>query len=509
MRVEFPEFLPDLPALDNPGTTIAQNVIPSGKSYKPVYSLNPYSTALTARSRGFITARESQFGTSNNFTGDATKLYRLGSTTLGTWDDVSKAGGYTLASDDQWSFAQFGERIVAVNLSTVPQSFHMVSSSLFADLAGSPPQAKYVATVKDFLFLANTYDAVDGFVPTRVRWCGIGDATSWTVSATTMADYQDLDSKYGWINAIVGGEYLVVFQERAITRFDFIGSPAVWQVTVVEINQGTQISKSVIPFGNQIYYIGIDGFYVFNGTSSTPIGSNKIDNFFFDDFNTSLPDLVYGGVDYINQVLMWSYPGAGSLEGMSNKVLFYNYTANARNKWAYAFMNTEALFVSMTEGYTLDGIDAYQTGIGQTPSIDATNPTLPSFDSAFWRGNDFVISAFDSNHKLAYFSGTPLTAIIETSEVQLNEGWKSDLFSVRPLIEGAATLTAQVGTRDLQTDAVVYGSLTPMTADGAFDFRAGARYHRLRLIMTSGSAALTFDHALGFDIVSAQKSGRR
>lgn len=508
MRIEFPEFLPDLASLDNPGTTVAKNVIPGGRNYKQVYGLGALSTALTARARGGISAREAQFGTPENFVGDQTKLYRLGANA--TWADVSKAGGYSLADDDQWTFTQFGEVVLAANLTENIQAFNMSSSSLFADLAGSPPKARYIATARDFVFVANTFDGVDGFVPNRVRWAGIGTSTSWTVSATTQADYQDLDSKYGWIYAIVGGEYLVVFQERAITRFDYIGSPTIFQVTVCEIDKGTVIPKSPIQRGNLIDYIGLDGFYTFDGNVSHPIGDNKVNQFFYktdgnnNAFLVAYPDRVWGAVDYNHQVSMWTYPTTGDGTGASTNILYFNYTPNARLRWSYAETTTEMIFGSLTQGYTLDQIDDYQTGIEVTPNIDATNPTLVSFDSAFWSGGGYELAAFNSNHVMGYFVGVQLTAQIETAEVQINEGWKTDVMLIRPLVDGSGTVTVQIGTRNLLSESVTYGSPISLDSDGNCQVRSQARYHRLRVNIATG-----FNDAIGFEILDAKKVGVR
>lgn len=505
MRIEFPEFLPDLPALDNRGVTIAKNVMPAGNSYKQIYGLGAFSSALLGRVRGGISAREAQFGTPENFVGDGTKLYRMGA--AGVFADVSKPGGYSLADDDQWTFTQFGESILAATLTSNIQTFNMLSSTLFADLGGSSPQARYITTVKDFVFVANTFDAIDGYVPNRVRWAGIGSSTAWTVSATTQADFQDLDSKYGWINAIVGGEYLVVFQERAITRFDYVGGAVVWQVTVCETDKGTSIPKSPVSRGTLIDYIDKDGFYTFDGNVSRSSGNNQINTFFYDisnninAFDQAYPDRVFGAIDYTNEVIMWSYPTSANSTGAAVNIIIYNYTTNAKMRWTYAVLTTEMLFQSLTQGYTLDGLDAYQTGIGQTPNIDILTPSL---DSPFWTGGGAVLAAFDANHVLSYFVGVQLTAQIETAEIQFNEGWKSELLLLRPLVDGVGTLTAQIGTRDLLSQAVSYGSIIPLDANGNFQLRSQARYHRLRLMIATG-----FLHAIGFEVLDVKKVGQR
>ena len=54
--VKFAEWLPDLPALDNPGMTEAKNVIPSDSVYKSFLPVTGIGDALTAAPMGGVSA---------------------------------------------------------------------------------------------------------------------------------------------------------------------------------------------------------------------------------------------------------------------------------------------------------------------------------------------------------------------------------------------------------------------------------------------------------------------
>src|SRR5690606_6638888 len=125
----------------------------------------------------------------NVFAGTAEKLYRL-NTAGGAWEDVSKAGDYSTSTDplDVWSFASFGERVIATNFTDPVQSFVMGSSTDFADLGGSPPKAKYAQTIQagglSFLMLGYVNDASDGIVPQRVHWSAVNNPADWPTIGT-------------------------------------------------------------------------------------------------------------------------------------------------------------------------------------------------------------------------------------------------------------------------------------------------------------------------------------
>lgn len=504
MIIEFGEWLPDLSALNNPGSFVVKNVIPCGTSYEQLKSLVSYSDALDAYARAMIMARDPSSGASFNFAGNGTKLYLLAN---GLWSNVSKAGNYALGTDDSWFFTQFGTKILATAITQPIQAYTIGVSALFVDLASTgmqaAPLARYISTVRDFVVVANTFDSIDGFVPNRVRWAGIGSSTLWQVDPSTQADFQDLDAQYGWCTQIIGGEYGVIFQERAITRMDYIGSPAVFQFNTIEVNQGTQYSKSIVRVGSNIYYLGIDGFKVFDGTRSTPIGTNKVDKTFFRDFDSSFPHRISVGVDYNNNLICWAYPGIANTGGNPNRIIFYNFSPNAQKRWTFADIQLELIGDGFSEGYTLDGLDVYQTNVQHVaPNIDI----LPfSLDSRVWTGNNLLLSAFDTTHKLAAFTGAALDAIIETPEVQLSEGQRTNVQLVKPAIDGAAgVVDVQIGTRNLLSEGISYSSPVVLDSTGNCQVRSNARYHRMRVNVAGG-----FSHALGFEILEMRKAGKR
>lgn len=497
MIIEFPEYLPDLPDLNNPGTTVANGVLPGGDSYFQFPGpTEQISTAIDDYPRGAILVRSPSTGQAANFVGTVDKLYFLQSTVT----DVSVAGGYALGTDSQWHFTQFGNDVIACSIEQPIQYYTLDTSSKFATLVATL-RARYVATVKDFVMVANTFDATDGNVPHRVRWSAIDDDTSWTLSAITQADFNDLDSQYGWITQLVGGDYAVVFQERAITRLDYVGTPLIFQLNTVETNQGTIIPKSVIRVGTLIYYRGIDGFYVFDGQRSISIGSNKVDDYFQNDFASGYPDRVYTGVDYVQQLIFWLYPGSGNANGRPNRMLIYNYSPNATKRWTTADVTVEFVFNAYSIGYTLDNMDslAYWASAG----IDSTN--APSFDSRVFTGQNLLPAAFNYNHKFCTFEAACLDATIETAEYELSENQRTELFKVRPIVSGSpTTVTVQIGYRELQTNTVTYGTAISLNSQAEANCRVNSRYFRFRVNITGGSW-----EAIGMQILQMKAAGFR
>jgi hypothetical protein len=490
--IKFGEYLPDLPAHENPGATVANNVVPHGDSYKQFSGLSVFSGALSARCQGAVSGRDNG-GNVYLFAGDVSKLYKIDTT---TWGDVSVVGGYTCAPDSNWNFAQWGEQILATQIADPIQTFTIGTSSAFADLAASAPKARYIGVVRDFVVVGNTDDVSDGAVPFRVRWSAIGDPTDWTVSATTQADFQDLNSANGWVNGIVGGEYGIIFQERAITRMTYVGSPSVFQFDEIESGYGTNAPGSICKIGTMTAYLGEDGFYVFDGTSSTPISHNMVSKSFYNDLDQSYMHRIYAVVDPINQVIFWAYPGASNVSGNPNKVIMFNYAQSSKKRWSTAEITLEIIArLALPTSYTLDSLDTVSS------SLDALEFSL---DSRAWIDNSISLTAFNTDHKLCLFTGTALDATIETGEVEIIEGKRTRLSRIRPMIDGGSTVTMQIGARNALTESVTWGTETAVNTTGDVETRSNARYHRARVKVSGG-----FSHAQGVAIVEFAEGGKR
>lgn len=474
MQMPFGEWTPDLPSFNNPGCNIAKNIIPGGLHYEQLPSLTVYSNALTARPQGAFAARDID-GTVYNFAGDATKLYKRSSV---TYSDVTRSSGgaYSTGTDEQWNFTQFGRNVYAANYSDAIQSFTMGSSTNFAALAGSPPQARYLAVVKnDFLVLGDLSTATY-----RVQWSPQGNpAGTWGTDPATLADFQDLDSEFGFIRQIVGGQYGVIFQEQAITRMTFVGSPLAFVFDQVETNKGTQAPGSVCKVGNNIFYLGLDGFYMFNGQYSEPIGANKVDKTFFADLDQNYMDRIRSIVDQRKMLIYMSYAGAGNTGGRPNKLMIFNYSPNAQRRWAQAEIDTEILCASLADGYTLDTLDTLSS------SIDALTVSL---DSEMYTGGQYSLAAFDSSNKLNYFNGSALTATLETTEFQGADGHRTQIGEICPLIEGDSNtvITLTVLHRNQLTASYTTEPTISLNASGYFTPRVNDFYHRYRTSISGG-----------------------
>jgi len=350
MMVPVGELLSDLPPLENTGALVANNVIPAARSYRPLKALGTVGGALTARAQGAFTARSAAL-VLGNFAGDVAKLYKYNGSTE-VWDDVTRSAGgaYTTAATDVWNFTQFGDVVIAVNGTDAIQEYTLGSSTLFAALGGSPPVAKYITVIKDFVIIGNIASAGN-----RVRWSATGNAASWAVSAATQADLQDLYIG-GQVQGLVGGEFGVVFQENAIRRMTYVGSPIIFQFDEVSRDLGCDLPGSIASYQNVAFFHSADGFKsIIGGSQIQDIGANKIDRTFAMDLDIANASRVTSTIDRQNKLYIVSYPGVGNTGGTPNRLAIYNFQTGW---WAFADVEAELIYSAAQQtGYTLDTLD--------------------------------------------------------------------------------------------------------------------------------------------------------
>ena len=489
--IPFTEWRPDLSDYRNPGDTIVRNVIPHEDGYDPFPNITVQSDAITDRCQGATAAKD----TSGNifvYAGDQTNLYRLADQ---SWTDVSGAT-YATAATDTWEFAQFGTTLIATNYTDAVQSITVQGSGNFANLITSTekPKAKHIDVIRDFVVLGNINSTADGITPNRVHWSAINDAADFDPDATTQCDYQDIATG-GPCQKIVGGvEYGLVFMESQIWRMTYAGSPLIFQFDAIDRRRGTPIPNSVVAFGRYVFFISQEGFFVSDGVTSTPIGDDKVDETFWDQFDIANAHRVSSAIDPVTKSVLWLFPGESNSAGAPNRLYLYKWTEQKFTEiLTSAFTSApDVIFWAGSQGFTLEDLDSVSA------SIDALTESL---DSAAWQGRE-SLACFDDAKKFNLFTGTNLEATIDTSEY--STGDRSLVRNIRPLVDNA-NATVAIASKTRLADTSTYGTAVSMTTDGDCPVLSEGRYHKARVVIPAGE---TWQHVQGIE-VEATRTGRQ
>lgn len=487
LTVPFGEWLPDLPEHENPGTLIAKNVIPQLGSYRSINSLAAFSDALVNACLGTFWVNDDT-GFVYNFAGDINKLYQLQNSV--NWVDVSGVGAPYNAKN--WDFTKFGNRVIAASKADNLQYWDLGISSTFADLPGSPPKAKAIATVRDFIMLGD----IEGLGSNHIQWSAYNNSELWAPSLATQADFQALSGRAGAVQRIVPGEVAFIFCEQSIFSASYAPPPIIFQIDEIERKRGTPSPNSVAWTGGLMYYFGWDGFYVFDGRMSTPISHNKVSKWFTKNASADVYDDMRVAVDRLNRLVIWAFKSSAS-SPINDRLIIYNWASKTQN-WGYAEVDTQVIDEYVSPGLTLDELDGPLPGGIDLDSINV--------DSDFYAGGTINLQAFNATNQASTFSGAPLTAYLDTKEISSIDNRRVITNNVRPLVEGNPNtqVQIQVGKRDELKDNVVYTlAKPPNPANNMVNVRANSRYQRFRTIIDGG-----FTHGKGVKI-DARYGGMR
>ncbi len=490
----FGPWRPDISALNNPGVTVARNVLPAigalngSVAYEPMKKVSLFSNAvLPSRPLGAISGQDTA-GNGKVYAGCAEGLFKLSPSDL-SWQDVSRSDPYT-SGTEKWNFTKYGSWAVGTNFVNPPQFIDMNEDQEFDDLTPLV-KARYVTTSRGFVVVANTNDAFDGDVPFRVRWSGLDKPKSWDFSLTTQADFQDINGGSGVIQGIVGGEDVTIFMKESIVKMTYVGTPLIWQFDEVVQGKGCAVPESLITVEGTTYFLSDDGFYAWNGGLKR-IGEGKIDKYFQRYVNTSQFSYMSVAADPSKKLIYWCYSSNDAIDGTPDKMLIYNY---AIGEFTEADSEVDFIFNSVTLPWTIEQLDQF-----------GTIENLPApFDSPTWAGGNIQLSGMNVTGAVYLFAGENKTGTIETSEqfliqslAQINPNVAGDrtvVMRVRPIFDGSGNATVRVGSRLLSNSEVLWSPLAAPNESGWCNIRQQGRFHRVRLLLNGNyTQAMSFQY---------------
>ena len=484
--IPFTEWLPDLGKLNNPGLTVADNVIPTATGYRPFAAPETGGGALTDRT---IAAHWTRHNASYVFAADGNKLYRR--ETDRTWANVS-FNDTDYRDTARWEFASFGPHVIAVAAFVPPQRFNLGATDLpaerFGALPNAPGWATTVAVVRDFVVLGNLdpTDPLGGGGENYVRWSGFNNAEWWEPSLAAQAGFAPLAGDGGIIQKIIGGSSGFIFMQNSVWRMSYIGPPFVWQFDEFAIGRGTSAPQSVVRLDNFIYYYDAAGFYRLDVRNNgfEALGQNKVDAF----VRTEAPDeclkAMQATVDPNNKLILWSFCTDPSLTH-NNRILAYQYELG---RWSLLIVDSDHIAILPTTPLSLDDLDAV---LGA--DIDAFSISV---DSQQYTGGEFILSVFDTAHRLGTFTGPPLEARLTTAEYAERSDRPASVRYQRPLVDvtQSTELACRITYRDNLLSTPADTAWAVQTSD-LTEARAKAKAMQFQLRIRGG-----FNHATGLKV---------
>lgn len=473
--IAFPPYEPDKGPFSAVSTDTATNVLPTSVGWGPIPQLADLSDALGSQCYGGWWYRNT-IGSFGFIAATKTGIYRQAAD--GSWTDLSKVGGYTGPdTGDLWQGERFGADIYLANLNDPLQVMDLDTGTIMADAPGSPPRAKFIETVGDFLFLAYLKVGADVF-PQDWQHCKINDPTNWTVTGLAGdSDRQQIPDGDEIVSIMSNTGGARIIQRRCKRRLVFVpGGQYSFQMQDIDGARGAVAPLAVIPFGGEAYfYLNETGFYV--GDAHEPIGAERVDDWFFKTVSLDKLGQVQGIADPSQKIVWIRFQDQND----AYKMLGWHWQLN---RWCMADAAPILLVSAVSIGAVLDDLDSY----GTLDDID-----IP-LDSRLFKGGRITFGAFTSSNKLSLFAGAPAAATVETSSTELTPDTGSFVSGAR-LKSDASDYTMQVGAAQVADGSLTWSSAnTRNSRTGLVPFRSDAKFHRFRVNIAAGSE---WDHLHG------------
>jgi hypothetical protein len=444
----------------SPNVVLASHGLAANDPVVPYNTGGALPAALTAGTKYYVKTVVN----ANTFT--------LSATVGGTAINMATAGTGThsiswlypaVSSDSQWQFAQFGNLVFATQKNAPLQVYSLASPATgFTDCAGGPPQASYISVVGRFLVLSGLLNA-----PFTIQWSGLNDTTQWT-SGVNSSDSQSFPDG-GIVRGVAGGEFGTIFQDQAIRRMSYIpGSALIFQIERIAQDLGLFAPYSIVRAGSLIFFHSAQGFYkIAPGGLPEQIGRERVDRTFFDDLDKTELRMLIGASDPRSTRAFWAYKSTSGITTLYDKIIGYDY---ALDRWFTLSMTGEYLLGMSQPGITLENLDTLSS------SIDALAASLDSFAVS----TQPLIAQFGSAHKMGFFSGPNLEAMLETAE-QGTDGRRIFVNGFRPVVDapsvyGSTSYRERVSDTPTQLTEIAMNSRT-----GRCDMRRSTRYSRMKV----------------------------
>jgi hypothetical protein len=451
-EVAFGEWTPDKASSKSNHLATAVNVRPIVNGYAPVSQFSAITTDLGEAFNGGAAFVGSD-GTAALLAGTATKLrkYSAGWTTI-----------ITDAAVARWRFTQFGDNVLMANGGEL-LTYNLVSG-VTDRLVGTdaPTNAIDVATVRDFV-MALLDD-------NNAQWSQFNDSANWAIG-TSQADKQPLLDGGAGV-AIVGGEYGLIFQKRAIKRVSYVGSAndIIFQFDTISAEIGCMTQGSVCSVGKLVGFLSERGFMVCDGESVKPVGDEKFNRFFFNTYSREqIESGMWSAIDPRNSLMLWG------VTGVPGKIIAFNWVLN---RAAVIEMRFTGLFSGFTSNISLEALDALYPG-----GLDTMDKSLD--DPSFRGGNPLLLIA-DDNNAIGTLSGANMAASLRIENIELSPAKRSRITGVRP-VSDATDLAVTVDARMRPADTENVKTCGSMRGNGRMPVRANGRYATIDVTIPAGA----------------------
>jgi hypothetical protein len=215
-------------------------------------------------------------------------------------------------------------------------------------IAGAPTASRdmLVSTTDRHLIFFGTEQTIGD--PTTqddmfIRFSSQENINDYTPTAVNSAGTQRLADGSRIIGATVGRNAIYVWTDTALFTMRFVGTPFTFAFEQVGTNCGLIGMNAAVEVDGAAYWMSDNGFFRYTGKLESM--DCLVEDFVYDDLNTTSNQLIYAGINNLFGEVVWFYPTSTS--NVNNRAVFYSYL-DSTSKRPIWFTNDSNLFVRST-----------------------------------------------------------------------------------------------------------------------------------------------------------------
>jgi len=205
-----------------------------------------------------------------------------------------------------------------------------------------------------------------------IRFSNQEDITDWVPTAVNSAGTQRLSAGSRIMGGKLGRNAIYVWTDTSLFTMRFVGTPFTFAYEQVGTNCGLIGKNASVEVDGAAYWMSDNGFFRFTGKLESM--DCLVEDYVYDDINTTSNQFIYCGINNLFGEVMWFYPTSGS--NVVNRCVIYSYLDSTRQRPIW-YTNANSLYPRTTwEDSAVFGLPhgtAYDAGTDTCDTVGNTD----------------------------------------------------------------------------------------------------------------------------------------
>ena len=437
------------------------------------------------------------------------------------WGEASTSTD-SVADPGQWSLDNLGQTLVALIVNGPcfewDSNLTNATATRATIISGAPTASRdmLVSTPDRHLVFFGTETTI-GDTTTQddmfIRFSSQENINDYTPTATNSAGTQRLAAGSRIIGAKLGRNAIYIWTDTSLFTMRFVGQPFTFAYEQVGSNCGLIGKNASVEVDGTAYWMSDNGFFRYTGRLESM--DCLVEDYVFDDLNTTSNELIYAGINNLFGEITWFYCTSNS--NIVDRAVTYSYL-DSTSKRPIWFTNANALYPRTTwEDSAVFGLPhatQYVSGTDACPTVGNTDGTTIYYEhetgiNYIKGGTSYALPAnitsgdYDITQKVVKGAATNMADLRGDGESIMRVSR-----IIPDFITQSGNAIVQLDIRDYPNEAAASSPLGPFTVTSSttkVDTRARAR----AIALTISNTALDSNWKLGTFRLDIQSGGRR